>query len=288
MLSRRLRALALLLLSVLLLLAGSSCIGYASAGTLKSTVDAGGATSAVAQFRLNHGRLEIDGGASGLMRGEFTTDDKYDPSVAYSVRGQQGTLTVTQTQTGNRPSFGMIPIDSSWTVDLNDEIPLDLAIENGGAHVDLNLDTLTITQLSLNAGAGAASISLDGIQRELTGIQLKATTGDIDLRMRGSYDQPRVIDASTISGSVKLDLGSVTGSDLTGSIRSTSGGITISVPRATGVEIEASTTSGTISANGLIERSNGTFVNSAYGISKTTVLLEVRSTAGTITLKLAS
>jgi hypothetical protein len=280
-----LRTLALFTLSVLLLLAGSSCVGYASAGTLKSTVEDGGATAVAASFRLNHGRLSVSGGASSLMRGEFTTDDKNDPSVDYAVHNQQGALNVTQT--GNRSSFGMIPIDSSWTVELNDEIPFEMSVENGDAHVDLNLDTLTITQLALNAGAGAASISLDGIQRKLTGVELNATSGDVELRMRGNYEQPRVIDASTLSGSVELDLGGDAAAGLTGSIRSTSGGITISVPRETGVEIEASTTSGTINANGLIERSNGTYVNSAYGTSKTTVLLEVRSTTGTITLKLA-
>jgi hypothetical protein len=283
--SRPLRTLALLSLSLLLLLAGSSCVGYASAGTLKSTVEAGGATAVAASFRLNHGRLAVSGGASSLMRGQFTTDDKNDPAVDYAVHNQQGNLTVTQT--GGRSSFGMIPIDSSWTVNLNDEIPLELSVENGGAHVDLNLDTLTITQLSLNAGAGAASISLDGVQRQLTGVELNATSGDLQLRMRGNYEQPRVVDASTLSGSVELDLASDAAAGLTGSIRSTSGGITISVPRRTGVEIEASSTSGTINANGLIERSDGTYVNSAYGASKTTVLLEVRSTTGTITLKLA-
>lgn len=284
--SRPIRGLALLLLSALLLLAGSSCIGYASAGTLKSTVDAGGATAVAASFRLNHGRLAIGGGASNLMRGAFTTDNKYDPSVTYSVDDQQGTLAVTQTDTHS--SFAMIPIDSSWTVNLNDEIPLDLAVENGGARLDLNLDTLTITRLALNVGGGAASISLDGVQRELTSLQLNATSGDVDLQMRGNYEQPRVIDAMTLSGNFTLDLGGSTGAGLTGSIRSTSGGITISVPRETGVEIETSTTSGTINANGLIEKSNGTYVNSADGTSKTTVLLEVSSTSGPINLKLAN
>ncbi|HEX7103475.1 MAG TPA: toast rack family protein [Nitrolancea sp.] len=284
--SRPLRGLALLLLSALLLLAGGSCSGYPSAGTLNSTVDAGGATAVAASFRLNHGRLKISGGASSLMRGAFLTDDKYDPSVTYSVHNQQGSLAVTQT--GTRSGFSMIPTDSSWTVNLNDEIPLDLAVENGGAHLDLNLDTLTITRLALDVGGGSASISLNGVQREFSAVQLNATSGDVDLHMRGSYDQPRVIDATTISGSLTLDLGGASAAGLTGSIRSTSGGITISIPRETGVKIEASTTSGTINANGLIEKSNGTYVNSAYGTSKTTVSLEVRSTSGPITFKFAS
>lgn len=284
--SRPLRGLALLLLSALLLLAGGSCSGYPSAGTLNSTVDAGGATAVAASFRLNHGRLKISGGASSLMRGAFLTDDKYDPSVTYSVHNQQGSLAVTQT--GTRSGFSMIPTDSSWTVNLNDEIPLDLAVENGGAHLDLNLDTLTITRLALDVGGGSASISLNGVQREFSAVQLNATSGDVDLHMRGSYDQPRVIDATTISGSLTLDLGGTSAAGLTGSIRSTSGGITISIPRETGVKIEASTTSGTINANGLIEKSNGTYVNSAYGTSKTTVSLEVRSTSGPITFKFAS
>jgi hypothetical protein len=284
--SRPLRRLALLLLSALLLLAGSGCGGYFSAGTLNSTVDAGGATAVAASFRLNHGRLALSGGASSLMHGAFSTDDKYDPSVTYSVHDQQGSLAVTQT--GTRSDFAMIPTDSSWTVNLNDEIPLDLTVANGGAHLDLNLDTLTIRRLALNVGAGSASISLDGVQSEFTRVQLNGTSGDVDLQMHGSYDQPRVIDATTISGSVKLDLGGATGAGLTGAIRSTSGGITISVPRETGVKVEASTTSGMIHANGLTEISNGTYVNSAYGTSKTTVELSVRSTSGPITLKLAS
>jgi DUF4097 and DUF4098 domain-containing protein YvlB len=283
--SRPPRGLALLLLSALLLLAGSRCSGYPSAGTLNSTVDAGGATAVAASFRLNHGRLAISGGASSLMRGAFSTDDKYDPSVTYSVHDQQGSLAVTQT--GTRSDFAMIPTESSWTVNLNDEVPLDLTVANGGAHLDLNLDTLTITRLSLNVGGGSASISLDGVQRQFTGLQLNATSGDVDLHMRGSYDQPRVIDATTISGSVKLDLGGTAAAGLTGSIRSTSGGITIAVPRETGVNIDASTISGTINANGLTETSTGTYVNSAYGTSNTTVRLEVRSTSGPITLKLA-
>jgi hypothetical protein len=277
------RTLALLLLSVLLLLAGSSCIGYANAGTLKSTVDAGGATAVSANFRLNHGRLEIDGGASSLMLGEFTTDDKSDPAVSYSVADQQGMLTVRQT--GTQSSFDMIPLDRSWTVKMNDEIPLDLTVESGNAHTDLNLDTLTITQLALDAGSGAASISLDGVQHQLTGVELHATTGNIDLQMRGTYDQPRTVEATTMSGDVKLDLGRDTEAGLSGSVRSASGAITIAVPRSTGVEIKAST-SGTIEVNGLIEHSNGTYVNSAYGTSKTTVRLTVQSTSGPITLKL--
>mgnify|MGYP001080337557 CR=1 FL=1 len=273
------------MLSLLVLVSGSSCMGYGGAGTLKSTVDAGGATAVAATFRLNHGRLAVSGGASSLMRGAFTTDNKYDPSVTYAVHDQQGTLAVTQTST--QSSFGMIPIDSSWTVNLNDEIPLALDVSNGGAHADLNLDTLTITRLALNAGEGAASISLDGVQRELTEVQLIGTSGDIELQMHGNYEQPRVVDATTISGDLTLDLGSNMAAGLTGSIHSASGGVTILVPRDTGVEIDASTTGGIINVNGLIEKSNGTYGNSAYGTSKTTVLLEVHSTTGPITLKLA-
>lgn len=284
--SRPVRSLLLLSLSVFLLLTGSSCFGYTGAGTLKSTVQTGGATAVAASFSLNHGRLSLSGGASTLMRGEFTTDDKYDPSVIYSVHDQHGTLAVIQT--GTRSSLGMFPVDNSWTVNLNDEIPLDLTVDNSDAYIDLNLDTLTITQLALDTAAGAASVSLNGVQRDLTDVHLNATSGNVAMQMRGSYQQPRAIDVATISGSIKLDLASSAGAGLTGSVRSNSGPITIAVPREMGVKILATTTSGTINADGLIEQSNGTYVNSAYGTSKTMVLLEVHSNSSTITLKLAS
>ncbi|HEX3722763.1 MAG TPA: toast rack family protein, partial [Nitrolancea sp.] len=226
--SRPMSALKILLLVCALLVGGTACIGYGNLGTLKSTVEKGNASTVQATFTLSRGELEIGGGASSLMQGEFITESRNDPAIDYAVRDRVGTLTLTQAtdQTG----FSMGPIQNRWSVNMNDEIPLDLTVDNGGAHVALDLDVVTMTKVSLNSAGGGASISLDGVQQALTAVELKSTGGDLNLEMTGHYAQARTIDAASMSGSITADLSGQSPANLTGSFKSTTGTITIVVP----------------------------------------------------------
>jgi hypothetical protein len=275
----------MLTLVSVMLIAAVACFGYGNVGTLKSTVETGGAVAVQAKFTLNRGALELGGGASGLMQGEFATNSRNDPAIDYAVHERQGTLTVAQAavQTG----FGIAPIENNWSINLNDEMPLDLEIDNGGAHADLNLDTLTVSKLSLSSSVGGAAISIAGVQPELTSVGLNSTSGDVQLQMNGNYARRHAVNVSSTSGSISADLSGRSAADVTGSFKSATGPITIVVPSAIGVEIEISTTSGTVDASGLTERSAGTFVNAAFGSTKVTMLLNVRTTSGAIKLRVA-
>ena len=268
-----------------MLIVGVACGGYGNVGTLKSTVEPGGATAVRATFMLNRGTMELGGGASGLMRGDFATNNRNDPAIDYVVNGRQGTLTLTQAPV--QSGFSMAPIENNWSVNLNNEIPLDLEVNNGGAHVDLNLDTLTVNRLVLNSAVGSAQISINGVQPDLTSVGLNSTSGDLQLQMKGDYAQRRAVNVSSISGSISADLSGQSAADVTGSFISATGSITIVVPSSIGVVIEVATTSGTIDAGGLTERAPGTFVNATAGSSPVTMSLNVRTTSGAIKLRVA-
>src|SRR6185312_8739380 len=272
----------LLILSVLLVV-GNACIGFGDLGTLKSTVETGGADAAQASFRLNRGELNVGGGASSLMQAEFITNSRDDPRVDYQVHNQQGALTVTQA--AEQTAFSMGPIENSWSVDLNDDIPLAISVVNTDAHLDLNLDTLTMTGITLDTQRGDATVSVDGVQKALTNLVLNSTSGDLHLEMNGNYAQPRTIVASAEGGSINADLSGNSSASVTGSFKTTSGKITVVVPNNIGVEIETSTTTGSIDAGGLTDTGGGMFVNSAFGNSKITMLLSLRTVSGSIKLR---
>ena len=66
--------------------------------TVTRTVAPQGASPAAAELNLCSWKLEVDGGEEGLFGGTFTYNVKdWEPKVEYSVRGDEGRLSVNPT-----------------------------------------------------------------------------------------------------------------------------------------------------------------------------------------------
>jgi hypothetical protein len=121
-----------------------------------------GAAKAVhTEIKLAAGELELAGGASSLLEGDFSYDRASQrPEVSYNVTGSDGELRIDQPNAdhiqfgGNQRSY--------WTLRFNNQVPLDLAIKMGAGTGRLNLNGLQLSRFSVEGGAGTLDVDMSG------------------------------------------------------------------------------------------------------------------------------
>lgn len=123
----------------------------------KRSVGLGGASSAEVRIEMGAGELRIDGGAEGLLDGEFVYSGRERPEVRYDVSGGRGYLSVRQP-----PSRGLGKHTHRWELRLNDHSATDLRVHLGAGQVVLKLSGTSLTRLEVDLGAGELSVDLTG------------------------------------------------------------------------------------------------------------------------------
>ena len=119
------------------------------------------AESVRVNFRMGLGELNLTGGADSLMEADFAYNvGAWQPQVNYEVVGDTGELSVEQQGLGE----GIPTPDArnEWDLRLNDAMPTDLRVQMGGGVSNLDLDSLTLTGLSLDMAAGSTTVDLTG------------------------------------------------------------------------------------------------------------------------------
>ncbi len=99
--------------------------------------------------------------------------DEWKPQVKYSVNGSQGELMVDTQNTDPKLPVGGNVINE-WTIQLNNNVPLDLEIRTGAGESSLNLGSLNLSTLRVEVGAGTTNLDLSGnwdhdVTAEVTG-----------------------------------------------------------------------------------------------------------------------
>jgi len=154
----------IVMLALMIGLLGAACRGsFAEVGATRTeseVVDTGAATAASVQIEMNAGELTLAGGSAHLLEADFRYNvDAWEPQVAYDVTGAQGTLAVTQGDSGLPVGDALVNI---WDLRLGAGVPLELAVNLGAGESDLDLSALELTGVRVETGAGTVHIDLRG------------------------------------------------------------------------------------------------------------------------------
>ncbi len=175
---------SVLLVIAVFLLAGAGC--YMPAPKVRKTISAdnkveiGGAESTKVSIAVGVGKLNVTGGAEGLLDAQFEYNiPDWKPEVSYEVKEGFGRLTVEQPSTvvgATWPSN----VRYEWNLKLSNQVPMDLDVEMGVGKMDLDTRGLNLRHLKVDAGVGEGRIDLSGTTADLTA-DVEAGVGKLKL-----------------------------------------------------------------------------------------------------------
>ncbi len=180
-----------ILATVIMLLAASGCapsrtvIRVGELQTRSQSVALDGAKTESVEIGFGIGMLEVSGGASDLLQAKFNYNvDQLNPQVAY----KGGTLSVLTPEYSHASvSFwNAEDFRNEWDLQLNDSVPMKMHVVMGLGSADLQLGSLSLTRLDLDAGAGPILIDLTGNWQADLDADITGGLGEITLRLPSS------------------------------------------------------------------------------------------------------
>jgi len=124
------------------------------------SVDLQGAKRVSADIDLPAGTVKLSAGSGKLLDATFAYDDiDGKPTVDYTVSGDEGQLNVTQ-DNGDHTHWGSRTDD--WDMHLARGVPIDLKLNMGAGHGDLQLRDIDLSHLEVHIGAGELRVDLTG------------------------------------------------------------------------------------------------------------------------------
>jgi N-terminal domain of toast_rack, DUF2154 len=154
-------------------------------GEIKSenqSVDMDSASTARVQIEFPAGELKVEGGASSLMDASFRYNvADWQPEVKYSENGEQGDLLVSQPGDAKLPVGGGLV--NEWTVQLAEDVPMDLTIITGAGNSELNLGALDLTKLDIQTGAGVTNVNLEGAWQHDLDVSIEGGVGELTVNL---------------------------------------------------------------------------------------------------------
>jgi len=248
---------AFLVVSFLLLLAGCTVVGKPQEES--KAVDLGRAKLVSTRIKMDTGKLEIAGGTDQLLEADFSYNvASWKPRIDYEISGIRGELTVEQPPGAKGAPLGKVLY--RWELRLNEDVPMDLAINLGVGRSDFRLGDLLLERLNIKAGAGNMDLDLTG-KPSLISLNLDIGAGDVEVDLRGDWKDN--LDAS-IKGGV--------------------GDVKLRLPGDVGVRVDARRGIGDIHVKGLSKKA-GAYVNRAYGRSGVTLHIDIKAGVGEISLE---
>jgi N-terminal domain of toast_rack, DUF2154/Domain of unknown function (DUF5668) len=164
--------------------------------------DLQGVTSIDAVVSMTEGDLTLSGGTSKAFEGEFDYATNWArPNIAYTVSGKSGELNIFQENHG--PLLGP---DNTWSLRLNEEVPIDLQIKMGAAKGNLDFSKINLKQLRIDGGVGKIDVDLTGNRIADLNVDIHGGVGQAVIRL------PKSIGASV---QAKGGIGAITTHGLT-------------------------------------------------------------------------
>jgi len=153
-------------------------INFSEAHTT-STVDLLNAKSVSASIDMPSGRLELGGGSSHLLEGDFSFNrGTGTPHVDYSVRDGRGMLDINEE---DQRHFHFRTAHDEWNLRLSDAVPLELKVNLGAGQNTLLLNGMNVSRLDLNMGVGQLDADFRGNRAP-----------DLDVTIQGGIGQAQI------------------------------------------------------------------------------------------------
>jgi hypothetical protein len=119
------------------------------------------------------------GGADFAAQGDWSADAATQPDIAYTVEGDNGTLTISQP--AGQPVFPFgLAVRSRMTLNLPRNIPLDIQVQDNLGSVSLDLTSLAARSLDARAKAGAISVTLPEAG-QMQAVSVKGDLGSVSV-----------------------------------------------------------------------------------------------------------
>lgn len=182
-----------LLIFPLLALAAMSCVLTGprfEVGELlneRHSVEYSGANAISADIEMGLGDLHVAGGADDLLEGESTFNvEELRPKIDFD--GEQLNIHTAQVEVGFDSFWDMDEFRNEWDLSFSDEVAMDMVINLGAGNAQLDLGSLKVYELQLDAGAGNMHVDLSG-SSTLTELSVDAGVGAITIDLRGDWPQ---------------------------------------------------------------------------------------------------
>jgi hypothetical protein len=213
-----------------------------------------------ATIEVSFGDITLTGGATKLMEGEFRySSHEWKPLISYQVKNMVGEFKVEIPANINFSLFSFRDKSHKTLISLNDLVPMNLFFKVGASKSQLNLSSMALETLTMEAGVGEVVIDLKG-NTSLSRLKVKTGVGEATIDLRGNWKQD--IDSKIISGL---------------------GEVTIFLPQNIGVRVETKRGLGAIDASNLTVNGN-IYTNQQYGKTSPTLNIYLESGIGKINL----
>jgi hypothetical protein len=146
--------------------------------TMDKKVELGHAESTQVSVAIGIGKLNISGGAEGVLDARFEYEiPDWKPEVTYEIEDGFGRLAVKQpdSKVGAKTD-----VRYDWNLKLKDKVPTDLVIEMGAGKVDLDMRRVNLRRLKANVGVGEGRIDLSNVTTDLNA-KVEAGAGKLKL-----------------------------------------------------------------------------------------------------------
>lgn len=248
-------------------------------------------------LRMKSGAVEIHGGSPRLCESTLNyLDADVPPKVTYCFYDG-----IQHVEVLALDDHGL------WEFDLGAQTPIAVHIDAQGGIRDLNFRHVLLSQLNVEAQGGTSMLGLMGGQPFLKSIDCGQAYGSVGINAEGDYPLMQSLSVSTGHGDIsgiftgyyaRLDtitLSTTGGNmaiDLTGAwkrtcrvrLTCTDGDCLIWIPRGVGTSVKVfKAAEGTVDMGEMEKKwSPNAYINEAYGKTKATLDIEVRSTDGNV------
>lgn len=138
------------------------------------TVELQGAKTVSADLEMPAGTLKLTGGSPKLLDANFRyRNSEGKPQVDYNVSGDHGQLSITQ----NEKRLHVGTTHNEWNLRFASNVPLDLNLQMGAGHSDLELSELDVTHLEVKIGAGQMQLDLSGPRKSSLDADIQGGVG---------------------------------------------------------------------------------------------------------------
>jgi len=168
------------------LFAGCTCGGpsltLGELVTERENVALGGAQSVTVEIEMGLGDLTITDGAGELMEAEFEYNvAEWQPEIEYKVDNGRGRLLVRQPANDRwRVPNGT---KNNWTIALNGDVPMELVLDVGIGDSHLELGSLALSDIDVDAGIGNVTVDLTGSWADDVSVNIDGGIGNVNLEL---------------------------------------------------------------------------------------------------------
>lgn len=247
--------------------------------------DAEGIQQLEATLGINAGNLSVGGGAPRLVDAEFVcSDDAWQPTVDYTVKGDTGRLSIVQSSVNGGIRF-FERRRNDWAVQFANDVPLSLVTEMSASKADIDVSALTLRDLDLLTNAGRVDLALLGDHDALVSAYVEANATLINASISGSFRNLKLVDMELNAVKATLDLTGPWAHSQDFAIEANAGWLKLRLPNNVGVKIYRDSTMTQFKHAGF-RKTRHALVNDAYDTAPITLTFDIEANVGRVELEL--